>query len=186
MPGGVMKGSRAVEAWHSFWICVWPYRRMCVCYTGPPQCAVLCRCPLRWRVRGCYRSACVGSDRRRNPLSTETRMTSRTMHLLLEYTHTHTHKYKYSSWHVIHRPRSDIPDLSQTCSEKKKRPLGSLYSVLFVCTCRIGGGAVAPTECIGQVFYHKARCTLANLNYTSTCWSPAGWPSAGLQPHQRE
>ena len=148
---------------------------MCVCYTGPPQCAVLCRCPLRWRVRGCYRSACVGSDRRRNPLSTETRMTSRTMHLLLEYTHTHTHTNinTAAGMSFIGLDLIYLTSLRHAL-KKKKRPLGSLYSVLFVCTCRIGGGAVAPTECIGQVFYHKARCTLANLNYTSTCWSPAG------------
>ena len=63
------------------------------------------------------------------------------------HTHTHTHKYKYSSWHVIHRPRSDIPDLSQTCSER-----GSLYSVLFVCTCRIGGGQLHQLNVLDRFF----------------------------------
>lgn len=54
------------------------HHHKCVCCTGPLQCVVLYRYLLHWWVRGCYRSVCVGSDRRRNPPSTETRTTSRT------------------------------------------------------------------------------------------------------------
>jgi len=80
------------------------YRHRCVCCTGPPPCAVLCRCPPCWRGRGCCRSACAGSDPHRSPPNTGTRTTSRTRRRALGDTHTHarahTHTYAHRHGHT--------------------------------------------------------------------------------------
>lgn len=56
----------------------WTYRRTGGCCTAPLRCGGPGRCRRRWPETGWCRSACAGSDRRRIPLSTQTRATSRT------------------------------------------------------------------------------------------------------------
>ena len=102
------------------------------------------------------------------------------------HTHTHTHTNINTAAGMSFIGLDLIYLTSLRHALKKKAPSWFFVFCVICVYLQNWGGAVAPTECIGQVFYHKARCTLANLNYTSTCWNPAGWPSAGLQPHQRE